>query len=216
MPDASGDSPFTAKIEKLSSGIWHCIGFLVHLAIIYIVVRTLSPALAGWIQRTFIPLWELSSPPSSGMELLFNHLFVLSFIPAFLASLVCFRFRIRAAQYVWLGPAALLCFKFVTFAPTNGMESRFPAALHYYFASGFTFPDYHSWREFWSVVESHPDLLRGLAQTQYTAPFYAGVGYSFASWIRARTGIDLKIAQRLKAWEESRFGTRDQEIIEKS
>jgi len=149
------------------------------------------------------------------MELWFNHLFILSFLPAFLVSMVCFRFRLQAAQYVWLAPAALLCFKIVTFAPPNGMESHIPAALHYYFAGGFIFPDYHSWREFWAVVESHPDLLRGLEQTQYTAPFYAGIGYSFAASIRARTGVDLKIAQRLKAWEESRFGTRDQVVAEK-
>jgi hypothetical protein len=51
-----------------------------------------------------------------------------------------------------------------------------------------------------------PDMLRGLAQIEFTAPFYAGVGYSIASWLGCRTDLSRKIAEKVETWEENRFG----------
>jgi len=44
-------------------------------------------------------------------------------------------------------------------------------------------PEYRDWHDFWSIVASNPDMTRGMAQLSFTAPFYAGIGYSLAAWI---------------------------------
>jgi len=45
-----------------------------------------------------------------------------------------------------------------------------------------------------------------MAQLQFTAPFYAGIGYSVAAWIGRRTEISRRVAETVKNYEESRFG----------
>jgi hypothetical protein len=72
------------------------------------------------------------------------------------------------------------------------------------FAGGFLFPG--SWamsdmRDFGS-----PDVLRGLAQIEFAAPFYAGVGYIIAAWMGCRSDLSRKIAEKVERWEETRFG----------
>jgi hypothetical protein len=51
-----------------------------------------------------------------------------------------------------------------------------------------------------------PDILRGLDQIRFTAPFYAGVGYSIAAWIDYRTNLSQKLTEKIQRWEENRFG----------
>jgi hypothetical protein len=48
-----------------------------------------------------------------------------------------------------------------------------------------------------------------MAQLKFTAPFYAGMGYSLSSWICLRTGLDRRLISSLMRWEEERFGSRD-------
>ncbi|MGA7645518.1 MAG: hypothetical protein WBW01_03340, partial [Terriglobales bacterium] len=60
------------------------------------------------------------------------------------------------------------------------------------------------WEEFWSIASSH-DVTRGMVQLKFTAPFYAGAGYSLAAWIGLRTEVNRKVAEKVRRWEESRF-----------
>jgi hypothetical protein len=49
-------------------------------------------------------------------------------------------------------------------------------------------------------------MLRGKAQLDVTAPFYAGIGYSAAAWLGRRTDLNRKVGEKVKTWEESKFG----------
>jgi len=169
---------------KTIAGVgWQIIWFVGHLAAVYVIVTFCSPSLAG-LTRKLLPLL-LQRPTSSGFEFFFSHILVFSFVPAFLLSLVSDRCKHKVAQYVWLVPTVILAYKFATFAAPSVLQSQFSASFHQYFGGGFLIPEFRNqnWRDFWSIVSSNPDMTRGLAQFWFTAPFYAGVGYSLAAWI---------------------------------
>jgi len=170
---------------RLSQGGWQIFWFFIHLAAVYVLVEFFTPWLAGWTRGSLLPL--LHHPTSSGrFEFLFSHILALSFIPAFLSGLVNARFRHKTAQFVWLVPTAILAYKFATFPAPSVLESQLPAAFHQYFGSGFLVPEFRSWRQLFSIAASDSDMTRGMAQLRWTAPFYAGVGYSSAAWIGCR------------------------------
>jgi hypothetical protein len=204
MEDAAEEYVSSQKrAVRYTKGGWQILWFFLHLAAAYAIVKFCTPWLAGWTGGTLLPL--LQHPTSSGrFEFFFSHIFAFSFIPAFLLGLINARFNHKAAQFVWLVPAAILTYEFVTFPAVSVLQSQFPAALHQYFGSGFLIPEYHTWEEFWSLAGSH-DVTRGMAQLKFTAPFYAGVGYSVAAWIGLRTDLNRKIAEKVRSWEESRF-----------
>ena len=183
---------------------WQALWFLVHLAAVYAIVKLATPWLAGWTRGTLLPL--LQCPTSSGrIEFFLSHILAFSFVPAFLSGLANARFKHKAAQFVWLVPAAILAYKFATFPAPSIWQSQFHAAFHQYFAGGFAIPEFRDWQEFWSIMRSHPDMMRGMAQIQFTAPFYAGVAYGVAAWIGRRTDLSRKVAEGMKRWEHSRF-----------
>jgi hypothetical protein len=68
--------------------------------------------------------------------------------------------------------------------------------------------EFRDWREFWTMVGSNSDMMRGKAQLDFTAPFYAGIGYSAAVWIGRRTNLSETVSERVKEWEDSRFENR--------
>lgn len=192
---------------------WRCLWFAINLAIVYAIVQFITPSLAGWTYHTFLPLLQIRPSASSHFEFLFSNLVIFSLLPSFLIAILTSRFRNKSTVFVWTVPAAVLAYKIVTygsaFAESNSVfGSGHPSALHYYFGTDFVISEYHSWREFWDIVGTNPDMLRGLAQLKFTAPFYAGIGYSLSAWICLRSGVDRKIADRLKRWEEDRFGSR--------
>jgi hypothetical protein len=100
----------------------------------------------------------------------------------------------------------ILIFEFLTFPAPSVLQSQLPAAWHQYFEGGFSIGDPRDWRQFWAVVGSNADTMRGLAQLNVTAPFYVGVGYSLTAWIGQRANMGEKLAEKVKRWEDSRFG----------
>jgi|SRR5215469_1232269 len=161
---------------------WQILWFLLHLAAVYLIVNFATPYLAGWTRGVLLPLLHYPTT-SSTFQFFFSHLIAFSFVPAFLTGLANARFKHRVAEYVWLVPVAVLTYKFATFPAPSVFQSRFDAAVHQYFAGGFLISEYHDWHEFWSIVASNSDTLRGMAQLRYTAPVYAGIGYSIAAWL---------------------------------
>ena len=183
---------------------WQILWFVLHLAAVYALVKFFTPWLAGWTRGTLLPL--LQHPTSSGrFEFLFSHILALSFIPAVLSGLINVRFRHKAAQFVWLVPAAILAYKLATFPAPSVLQNQFSAAFHQYFGGGFVIPEFRNWHELFSIAGSNSDMTRGMAQLQFTAPFYAGVAYSLAAWIACRTELSRKVAEGVKKWEQSRF-----------
>jgi hypothetical protein len=49
-------------------------------------------------------------------------------------------------------------------------------------------------------VGTNPDMVRGMVQYSFTAPFYAGVGYSLASWISLHPALGKKVLRILGHW----------------
>lgn len=115
------------------------------------------------------------------------------------------RFRHIAAEFVWLVPAGILTYKIATYPVVSVLDSySYSAAFHHYFAGGFQIPEYRDWQELWSIA-ALPDVIRGTAQLEFTAPFYAGIGYSAAAWIARRTDLNRKIVNAFNKWEEAKF-----------
>lgn len=197
--------PAEDKPATYSAGGWQILWFLLHLAVVYIIVHFFTASLAGWTRGTVLPLLHLPTS-SSPFEFLYSHILALSFVPAFFAGLINARFKHKAAQFVWLVPTVILAYKFATFPAPSVFQSQFTAAFHQYFGGGFVIGEFRDWREFWNIVESNSDMMRGMAQMRYTAPVYAGVAYSVAAWIGRRVELSQRVADKVGAWERSRFG----------
>ena len=113
--------------------------FVVHVAIVYALVKFSTPWLAGWTRNTLLPM--VGSPTNSGrFEFLFTHLFTFSAMPAFVLGLASGKFRHRVALFVWIVPTMVLAYKLIVF-PTSVLEgNHFAAAARYYFDSPFLGP----------------------------------------------------------------------------
>ena len=137
----------------------------------------------GYITRCYPSCSILLRP--AGFNFSFpTHSNLASFQLFFSAFLV--RFRRKAAQFVWVVPALILVYEFVTF-PESVFQSRFAAAFHQYFDRDFVIPEFRSWQGFATLISSNHDMTRGMAQLRFTAPCYAGVAYSLAAWLSRRT-----------------------------
>jgi hypothetical protein len=175
---------------------WQFLWFFPHVAFVYAIVTFCTVPLAGWTAGRLLPF--LNHPTSSSsFEFLYSHIFVFSIIPAFLSGMLTTRFKRNVAQFVWLVPAAVLLFKFVTYPSSSVLQNHFSAAFHQYFGGGFLISEYRSWREFWEIVRSNPDMLRGMAQLRFTAPFYAGVAYSTAAVVRRQFELKRRESPRV-------------------
>jgi hypothetical protein len=195
-----------ARSSRDSVG-WQVLWFMLHVAAVYAITLYCTPWLAGWTRGKLLPL--LQQPTTlSGFEFLYSHIFAFSFLPAFAVGLVNARFRHSVAHFVWLVPTVVLAYKFFTFPAPSVLQSQFQVAFHQYFGGGFQIPEFRDWREFWQIVMTNPDMLRGKAQLDFTAPFYAGIGYSVAAWMGERTNLSQKVSEGVKNWENSRFENR--------
>jgi hypothetical protein len=209
MEDGIQEPASTSDSHPQTAGpAWRLLWFLPHTALVYIIVNSCTPALAGWTRARLLPFLQVTSTSSSQFEFLFSHLLAFSFAPAFLAGLANFR-RHRVAEFVWVVPAMVLAYKLATFSAGGSvLATQSPSAFHQYFEGGFFVPEYRDWHEFWSIVRSDPDMQRGMAQLQFTAPFYAGLGYSFGAWISLRTTLHQIVIDHVTKWEERKFGSR--------
>jgi hypothetical protein len=191
---------------------WQIVRFLLHLAAIYAIASSCPPRLAGWTRSFLLPLLKMPTA-SSSFQFLFSHIFAFSFIPALIAGLTNIKFKHKAAQYVWLVPTIVLAYKFVTFPipPRSVLDSassvfpRFSGAFQQYFGGGFLISEFGDWNDFWRMVGSNPDMMRGMTQLSVTGPFYAGLGYCLGAWIALRFQIHQKVLERVKQWEQFRF-----------
>lgn len=207
MEDATHGQGLSQARPIGNAGGWQVLWFLLHLAAVYAITTFFTTRLAGWTRGTLLPLLE--KPTSlNGAEFLFSHLVVFSSVPAFAVGLVNARFKQKVAQFVWIVPAAILTYKFLTFPAPSIFHSQFSAAFHQYFEGGFLIPEFQNWHDFWSIVGSNPDMKRGIAQLNLTAPFYAGIGYSLGAWIGHLTDLGHRVSGKVKSWEESRFEHR--------
>ena len=203
-PALSSDQP-----KRRPGAAWQLLWFLVHLAAVYVIVNFCTVWLAGWTRGRVLPLLQIPSNSSSQFEFLYSHLLAFSFIPAFLLGLTNVRLKHKVAEFVWVVPAVVLAYKLATFsAATSVLVNQSSSAFHQYFGGGFLIPEYRDWHDFWAIVGSNSDMTRGMAQLRFTAPFYAGVGYSLGAWISLRKALDRYVFEKVTKWEERKFGNR--------
>ena len=201
----SGLLSLTSDSSKAVVVGWQIVRFLLHLSVIYVIASSCPPRLAGWTRTSLLPLLEVPTS-SSSFQFCFSHTFEFTFIPGLIAGLANARFKHKAAQYVWLVPTIVLAYKFVTFPmparsvleSASSVFPKFSAAFHQYFARDFLIGEFRDWGDFWRMVSSNPDMMRGMTQLSVTAPFYASVGYCLAAWIALRFQVHQKLVERVK------------------
>jgi hypothetical protein len=186
--------------EKDASPLRRTVRFILHLAVVYLLVQLSTPWLAGWTRSTLLPLLQHPSD-ASRFQFLFSHLFEFSVISGFMVGMTqAARFHHRVALLVWVVPFVIVTYKLIVF-PSSILQSHFTAALHYYFGRDFLIPEFRNWADMFSLLSRNPDMPRGMQQLRYTAPLYAAIGYGFGSWVSFRTDLNRRIGQNLK-----RFG----------
>jgi hypothetical protein len=192
--------------KKLSSGIsvWSIPLFFLHLIAVYAIVTFGTPWLAGWTWGTLMPLLQQRTS-SNRFEFLFSHIFVFSFLPAFMAGLTNARFRHKAALLVWLVPTAILVYELVIFRAPSVLQSHSSAAFHQYFGGDFHIPEFRDWHDLLTIASSNSDMTRGMAQLKFTALFYGGIGYSLGAWVCLRMNLNEKLWKRIEVWEKQKF-----------
>jgi len=171
------------------------------MAAVYLIVQFVTPWLAAWTY-SILSLFMHSS--EGRFQFMFSHLFALSFVPAFFFGLAIAQLRHRTAELVWIIPTAILAYKFATFPPPSVFQSSLHAAFHQYFGGGFVIPDARNFDDLFAFSANY-DMMRGMTQQRFTAPFYGGIGYSLAAWITFRTKLTQRVAEAIKAWHESRL-----------
>jgi hypothetical protein len=196
----------TDKGSNVASG-WQILWFFYHLAVVYLVAQFCPAWLAGFTRGKLLPHLQIASTSSSQFEFFFSHLFVFSVVPGFLAGLLNGISKHKVAAFVWVVPSAILAYKLLTFsAATSVLQGESSSAFHQYFGGGFLIPEYRDWQDFWRIASSNPDVLRGMAQSTFTAPFYTAVAYSVAVLISVRTDLHRRVKEKVKEWEQERFG----------
>lgn len=158
--------------------------YALHMTALYFSVKVCTPWIAGRIHDWILP-FLVQGQTEGRLQFLLSHLFAFSFIPAFCAGLISHKYRSAVAAWVWIPPALVLLYHFLTL-PTSTLQNHFAAAYHQFFSADFNLPEYRDYREMFAGLS--PDILRAAEQLRFTAPFFAGIGYSMASLLSMRYG----------------------------
>jgi len=159
--------------------------FLLHLAVVYLLANSVVVWLSAQFHNLILPLLGMPSSQSR-LAFAFNHLLLFSVVCGMAAGIVAATYKHRAAQFVWIVPAIILAYKFLTF-PAGLFQDRFALAFHHYLAGGFLIPEFHTYHE--AFMGWNSDYERGIDQMWFTVPVYVGLAYGVASWAGARLGI---------------------------
>jgi hypothetical protein len=157
---------------------------------LYVIADFSRNALAYWTRYAILPLFRWDPHGIGFYQFLMSHLFVLTFVPAFLVSLANARLRHYVARFVWIVPVTIFTYNFVfstpTIYPTMPLQSDFGLAFHHWFGGG-SGPDnaIMSWRLY--------------HQFNFTAPFYAGIAYSLGAWLAMSVRLP-KLEALLRKW----------------
>ena len=176
---------------------WQILWFILHTAVVYGIVKYIPLPLAAWVRNTFLHPTQTYSL-SGGFDFFFSHLLAITFIPASLIGMINVRFQHKAAQFVWILPTAILVYKIATFNDGSVLQGQVGGPWHQYFGTTFSVPEATNWREYWNIVSS-PEMLRGRAQLEFTAPFYAGIGYSLAALVSRHVRATTPVAEHKEA-----------------
>jgi hypothetical protein len=105
-----------------------------------------------------------------------QHLELTSIIPALVAGYLVVRQPNSVATWAWGIPAVVLVYKMLRYqVPSSVLFGTSMSAVRYFFVIEQTMPTMR--------YTTPSDPIRVLAQMSITAPFYAGVAYSFGALV---------------------------------
>jgi len=172
----SVERAFVLPIQRpRAQGIKGVLHFLLHLAAAYALAIVISPLLTGIIYRHFRSILHAQATPES--QFYFSNILVAAVLPALLAGYLNSKYRHTAALWVWTVPALILLFKLLTFPSSTVLDSRWSEALAYYFSPNWSVP--RSAQDAFS--RDHFGMRVFIAQADFSAPFYSGIGYSLGT-----------------------------------
>ena len=187
------DAPEHASVTR------QCLRYGLHLSAVYVIVYTTTLWLAGRVHDTVLTLIQQRPPADSSFQFAFSHLLFFSVVPALIVGFAYAQwYAHRVALFVWIVPLVILVYQFLTF-PTTAFENHFAVAFREYFGGGFVIGEFHSYRELFTLPAS-ADMRRGMQQLDFTAPVYAGIGYSLGTWL----GMRYDIPNLTAAWRKSK------------
>src|SRR5262245_41324172 len=170
--------------------------FFLHVVAVYLIAHFSCPWLSGQMYQ-WRPVFGFRNPVSR-FEFLFSHIFVFTTILGMLAGMVNARFRHKIAEFVWIVPTVLMIYKLLTFHTSVMRGNRLVAAFHYYFGGGFSIPEFHNYRELFTLVARSYDGVRGMDQLSYTGFLYAGIAYSLTAFFARRKDLRSSIAAAMR------------------
>jgi hypothetical protein len=149
--------------------------FGLHTIAVYACATHISPWLVGRWFAWFMPMLGISTvTPAANWYL--QHLELVSIIPALVAGYLVVRQPDSVATWAWGIPAVVLVYKMLRYqAPSSVLFGTSMSAVRYFFEIERTMPTMR--------YTTPSDPIRVLAQMSITAPFYAGVAYSFGAWV---------------------------------
>ena len=184
----ASDGEVIVDLDKPAGTVRQVVRYVLHLAAVYAIVNFTTMWLAGRVHDLLLPLIQQHPPTVSYFQFAFSHLFLFSFFPAILIGFPYAQwYPHRVALFVWIVPLAILVYKIIAF-PTTAFEDHWTRAFHEYFGGGFLIPEFHSYRDLFQLAAT-PDALRGMQQFNFTAPFYAAIGYSIGTWLGMRCDV---------------------------
>lgn len=160
------------------------VAFGLHTVGIYICAVHVSPWLVGRWFAWFMPIMRISTARNAG-DWYLQHLELMTIIPALVAGHVIARQRDSVATLAWAVPSLVLAYRMLLYpGPSSVLVAISRSAVRYFFEIEKVMPSMR--------YATGSDPVRVLAQMMITAPFYAGVAYSFGAWT-AKRGLIVKL-----------------------
>jgi hypothetical protein len=181
------DAPATPLKTGLHPGVASFAAFALDTLIVYILAMRISGSLVSLWFRWAPHLFQISTA-GRPVDWYLQHLEWMTIIPALAAGyidvgriipalmggLIRDRRTTSAALWAWVVPASVLAYKMLQFeSPISVLVSTSMSATRYYFDIERTMPGF--------TGQLGADPVRLLRQLTITAPFYAGVAYSFGA-----------------------------------
>jgi hypothetical protein len=174
----------------ITSWFGHAGGYLLHTAMIYLCALIWFPWL---VWRWFLWVEPYVHIPQEGSGWYYPHLAVVHLTLGVAIGYGMARASKAGAVWAWTVPTLVLATKMLLFSPEHSQSVLYEGpigmtALEYFFGTLPEIPlnvmPFTSW--------PNVDYMRILAQRMFTAPFYAGIGYTLGALV-ARYGLLTKM-----------------------
>jgi hypothetical protein len=197
------------EIQRRSGLLWRgasTVGpFALHATIVAICAIRVGPWLVGRWFAWILPLSGRTSPTdfTAYSDYYFQHLELLSILPALVIGYVVCRYLPKLATWAWFLPTLILSYKLLTFTDPQAsvFTSHRLSRFSYYFVIVRLTPTFTDLRG--------SDPIRLVQQMAVVEPFYSGVAYSIGALLESHKMLE-RIIRRIFAEPEPEVFGADQ------